>query len=167
MIPIPTSSRLEEFLKPITVDVEGWFMRIPRPQRSGWLSIVIQLALVMAVLAPPALMNTDSWWCVIHPSKCSYQQVEDDHAKDYKVVYLSPFGRGGKTCVCHVDEVYDERFLLILNLYPAPTCDSPAMWWPREWNEYSSASNKHPIRYRTHCGGGPEPNGYTVITDHH
>jgi hypothetical protein len=131
---------------PLEVDLEGLLMKIPRPERSGWISVLC-FCIVVQGIGGVALEDPD-FRCWLHPDSCQETETNFEIENNYHIVYLDPHGKGkSKECLCHVDFLFNGK--PVQHVYPAyeETCDS-THWLPDTWTtvEQMEAEDqaKHP-----------------------
>lgn len=83
------------------VDIKSLLMRIPRPERSGVLSIVLHYALVFMLLTAGAVVDPNIR-CWINPNPCKPKGEKEPEAAHWDYIFLYPGGHGKKPCGCHI-----------------------------------------------------------------
>jgi hypothetical protein len=103
------------------IDVEGLIKRIPRPERSGFIAVVVMLMALWRVLYP-SLGGVDCGYFSLYPCAVAAEEVTKEEKEHATPLY---FGSGpGEAKDCHLDIDLDDR----------PVIHSPVPrvghWWP-------------------------------------
>jgi hypothetical protein len=121
--------------------------KIPRPERSGTLSVVISLVLLFTSLSPVGIETGKFTWCKVLglfslPCPASDQAGDDSKYRPIAYVYFGPEpGHGGKRpCSCHIDfrskngpiEHWHSKIELTCDTYPEWSSPADGLTWTNE-----------------------------------
>lgn len=118
-------------------------MKIPRPERSGYIAILVSYTLLWLCgyhLMPhnfsdnPKDFSVKCWiapWAC--PKEAEPQTTRAELERHYRIVMLSPSGNGKKPCTCHIDLHRIGEPILHLHSRREVTCDSDTDFTPRDW----------------------------------
>jgi hypothetical protein len=153
--------KLEEFLAPFTIDFDKLLKRIPRPERSGCISVLCSFMLVIAFTVQIGGGNGGDTYslrqllksivCLIAPWTCPVQANEEqEEVKEHKFILLYP-GIGKEGCSCHYEMKIYGLPLRIYDKEPWPqvSCDSDDMI-DLYYDLYEGPIKSAPPRYFSH-----------------
>lgn len=113
-----------------------WIWKLPRPERSGAISVVLHLTLFTALTTGLSggadCMKLNLLACFSHPEDKAPTVAEIK--RDYRYILLAPGGRGEKPCTCHFDLRYFGKEPIHLHSRQEESCDSEH-YTSQEWTE--------------------------------
>ena len=144
--------------------------KIPRPERSGLISIITMFLLFGSVGVGGG--EDPDLRCFLHPSKCVNEAADSDSHR-HRLIFLYPGGRGPAVCTCHEDYRRvgaGEKEILHLRTSLANACDNdeiffyasgdgsgdgqPVLVLHNNWMPASDGKNgKSGWEFRWHCEG--------------
>ena len=83
------------------IDVEGLLKRIPRPERSGYISVAIMLLAFHTILNPITAGSDCGFWA-LRPCAVVQEEATKEEIKQAMPLYFGS-GPGEPENVCHVD----------------------------------------------------------------
>jgi len=83
------------------IDVEGLLKRIPRPERSGYISVVVMLFSLYTILHPH-FGGIDCGRFSLYPCAVAKEEITQEEKKHVTLLYFGR-GHGGTEDFCHLD----------------------------------------------------------------
>jgi hypothetical protein len=109
------------------ISLDDILAKIPRPQRSGWLSIILCVSIVLGMVEPVGGEGGFSLACALVPWLCPVQYTYKDYKwKTPQLVTFFPSGKSGgrRPCTCHLDYMVSGKLVQHLHDTQEETCES-------------------------------------------
>jgi hypothetical protein len=110
------------------IDLGAELAKIPRPERSGLLSMGMCLAIAFSLLTSTSVNEIDLS-CILRPAKCVTRVDISAERKPQRWITFSPVAENGKrACTCHSDIQYYGKPIQHLHYSNEESCESPDLW---------------------------------------